>query len=160
MENVNGLIKRMNNNRKLEEIFDLPSVSNVVETDNVKNALNTAKEIKSNLPTILDDVDMAQHDIVMDDYADDAYQHARDIVDLGMTSEPRHSADLFQAAANMMRIALDSKNSKVDKRLKMYELELKKKKLELDERRFESMEPPNIDMNTDGKIFADREDLM
>lgn len=144
--------------KKLEEIFDLPSVSDVVDTSDVKNALDTAKEIKKNLPTILDDVDMAEHDVVMDDYADDAYQHAKDIVDLGMSSEPRHSADLFQAAANMMRLALDSKNSKVDKRLKMYELELKKKKLELDERKLAALEPAEIDMN--GRIFADREDLM
>ena len=144
--------------KKLEEIFDLPSVADVVDTEDVKNALKTAKNIKQNLPTILDDVDMAHHDVVMDDYADDAYTHAKDIIDLGMTSEPRHSAELFQAAANMLRIALDSKNSKVDKRLKMYELELKKKKLELEERKF-AMEQPEIDMNDD-RIFADREDLM
>lgn len=144
--------------KKLEEIFDLPTTSEVIPEDDVKTALDTAKDIKKQLPTILDDVDMAQHDVVMDDYADDAYQHAKDIVDLGMTSEPRHSADLFQAAANMMKVALDSKNSKVDKRLRMYDLELKKRKLDLEERKFE-MEQPEIDMN-DGRVYADREDLM
>lgn len=143
---------------KLEEIFDLPSVTDVVETDEVKNALDTAKEIKKELPTILNDVNMMDHDNIMDDYAEDAYQHAKDIVDLGMSSEPRHSADLFQAAANMMKVALDSKNSKVDKRLRMYELELKKKKLELEERKF-AVEQPEIDLNDD-RVFADREDLM
>ncbi len=145
--------------KKLEEIFDLPTTSEVISEDDVKNALDTAKDIKQQLPTILDDVDMDKHDVVMDDYADDAYQHARDIVDLGMSSEPRHSADLFQAAANMMKVALDSKNSKVDKRLRMYELELKKKKLELDERRLALIEPAEIDIN-DNRIFVDREDLM
>ncbi len=144
--------------KKLEEIFNLPTTSEVIE-DDVKNALDTAKNIKKELPTILDDVNMMAHDVVMDNYADDAYQHAKDIVDLGMTAEPRHSADLFQAAANMMKVALDSKNSKVDKRLRMYELELKKKKLELDERRLAQTEPAQIDMN-DGRVFADREDLM
>ena len=146
--------------KKLEEIFDLPTTSEVIsEEEEVKTALATAKDIKMNLPTILDDVDMAKHDVVMDDYADDAYAHARDIVDLGMTAEPRHSADLFQAASNMMRIALDSKNSKVDKRLRMYELELKKKKLELEERKLAITEPAEIDMS-DGRVFADREDLI
>ena len=146
--------------KKLEEIFDLPTTSEVIpEETEVKNALATAKKFKDQLPTILDDVDMAKHDVVMDDYADDAYEHAKDIVDLGMTAEPRHSADLFQAAANMMRIALDSKNSKVDKRLKMYELELKKKKLELEERKLAITEPAEIDMS-DGRVFADREDLI
>ena len=145
--------------KKLEEIFDLPTTSEVISEDDVKNALDTAKDIKQQLPTILDDVDMAKHDVVMDDYAADCYQHAKDIVDLGMSSEPRHSADLFQAAANMMKVALDSKNSKVDKRLRMYELELKKKKLELDERRLALIEPAEIDIN-DNRIFVDREDLM
>lgn len=146
--------------KKLEEIFDLPTTSEVIgEDEEVKNALQTAKDIKIQLPTILDDVDMAKHDVVMDEYADDAYEHAKDIVDLGMTAEPRHSADLFQAASNMMRIALDSKNSKVDKRLKMYELELKKKKLELEERKLAQTEPAEIDMS-DGRVFADREDLI
>lgn len=144
--------------KKLEEIFDLPTTSEIISEDDVKNALDTAKDIKKQLPTILDDVDMVKHDIIMDDYAEDAYQYARDIVDLGMTAEPRHSADLFQAAANMMKVALDSKNSKVDKRLRMYELELKRKKLELEERKF-AIEQPQIDMNDD-RIYADREELI
>ena len=41
----------------------------------------------------------------------------------------------------------------------MYDLELKKKKLELEERKLALIEPDELDMS-DGRVFADREELM
>lgn len=72
----------------------------------------------------------------------------------GMDIDPRHAADMFSAASNMLKVAHDSKNSKIDKRLKLYELELKREKLEIEKQKAKGN---FIDYNED---LTSREDIL
>jgi hypothetical protein len=47
-----------------------------------------------------------------------------------MNVESRYSGRMFQVAGNMLKVGLDAKVAKLDKKLKMVELQLKKQKLD------------------------------
>lgn len=147
-------------NKKLEETFDLPPAEPTKEDikELKENSTSLKKEIKrETAKSILDVEDINDHDEKMDMYATSSFAYAQNIYELGMDIEPRHGAEMFNAAANMMKVALDAKNAKIDKRLKLYELELKKQKLELDKSRTTGgfVEQYDSDM-----VVATREDLL
>ena len=74
---------------------------------------------------------------------------------MGENVEIRHSAEIFQSAAAMLKISLDARNSKVDKRLKLMKLQLDK--LRLDRIAPAQAEPTAID----GEVTTfDRNDLL
>ena len=50
--------------------------------------------------------------------------------DLGMTVEMRHAGEIFNASATMLKVALDARNSKMERKLKQLKLELDRVKLE------------------------------
>ena len=146
-------------NKKLEETFDLPqeeSKADIAKEMN-ENSTSLKKEVKrETAKSILDVDDINDHDEKMDMYATSSFSYAQNIYELGMDIEPRHGAEMFNAAANMMKVALDAKNAKIDKRLKLYELELKKQKLELDKGRVAGFtQEYDSDM-----VVATREDLL
>ena len=53
-----------------------------------------------------------------------------DLQDLGMNVEIRHAGEIFSSSSQMLKIAVDAKNAKVDKKLKMLKLQLDKLKLD------------------------------
>ena len=59
--------------------------------------------------------------------ATDAYD---DLMDLGMNVDPRYSARIFEVASSMLKNAIDAKNAKLEKKLKMIDLQLKKAQLD------------------------------
>ena len=71
-----------------------------------------------------------QHDREMDELADLAIKAHRDLQDLGMNVEIRHAGEIFSSSSQMLKIAVDAKNNKVDKKLKMLKLQLDKLKLD------------------------------
>ena len=51
-------------------------------------------------------------------------------MDLGMASEARHAGKFFEVAQTMMKNAIEAKNAKADKKLRMIELQLKKQRVD------------------------------
>jgi hypothetical protein len=47
-----------------------------------------------------------------------------------MNVEIRHAGEIFSSSSQMLKIAVDAKNNKVDKKLKMLKLQLDKLKLD------------------------------
>jgi hypothetical protein len=47
-----------------------------------------------------------------------------------MNSEARHAGKMFEVAATMLKNAVESKNAKADKKLRMIELQLKKQRVD------------------------------
>lgn len=138
---------------KLEETFNIePPKKEVKEEVSIRRKEVSMEKAKS----ILDISDILEHDDKMDLYAKESFTYAKEIYKLGMDIEPRHGAEMFNAAATMMKVALDAKNAKVDKRLKLYELELKKQKLDLDKSRSGGFAQ---DYDSD-MVIATREDLL
>ena len=79
-----------------------------------------------------------------------------DLMDLGMNVESRYSGRIFEVAGQMLKINLDSKVAKLDKKLKMVELQLKKEKLDKDNAHNLS----NDIVEAEGYVVSDRNSLL
>ena len=93
----------------------------------------------------------------MDGYATDAMNSFRELMDLGMNSEARHAGKFFEVAQTMMRNAIDAKNAKADKKLRMIELQLKKQRVDQQETSGSSSEDI---IDGEGFVIGDRNKLL
>ena len=139
-------------NKKLEDTFDLPSMEEALEeakaeesnSENkkadtekfeeaeieevtIKKALSTAEKIDRALPQV---TGLDSEDIDMDTYSQEAMKSYKDLMDLGMNVEVRHSGKLFEVASSMLKNAVEAKNAKLEKKLRMVELQLKKQRID------------------------------
>ena len=139
--------------KKLEEEFNLPPIVDVsvpletdeedteLDLDDIQNniveytgQLALAERTDAALPMVtgLEDVDRE-----MDEYAQKAMQTFDDLVDLGKNVEDRNAAPVFDSASKMLTAALQAKQAKTDKKLKMLELQMRQRKLDMEEKRLE-----------------------
>lgn len=120
--------------KMLEETFDLPSMDEAVDevevpsTEDVAAALEQAKDLEKQFKK-MDHYD--QHDEEMDELAAMAIDAHRNLQDLGMNVEIRHAGEIFSSSSQMLKIAVDARNSKVDKKLKLLKLQLDKMKIDM-----------------------------
>jgi RNase P/RNase MRP subunit p29 len=126
--------------RKLEEEFNLPPLEEVLPVEKkeskeiteveVKEALTNAEKIDSALPKVKD---LTAHDNEMEDIAQKALDSYDELMNLGMNVQDAHAGRVFETASKMLQIAMDSKNAKVDKKLKMIDLQIRKMRLDQNE---------------------------
>jgi hypothetical protein len=123
-------------NKRLEELFDLPSTEKEVNESLIESAeiSTVTQEAYSNLEKIenalpqVKGLDVA--DSEMDSLADLAQSSYKDLMDLGMQVDSRFSAEIFGVASNMLGHAITAKTAKINKKIKMIELQLKKAALD------------------------------
>jgi len=130
--------------KRLEEEFNLPPIEEVTEKaevveqevvelpatkQEVDDALDIAERINEALPQVKG---LADSDIELDDIATKALESYEELMRLGMNVQDVHAGRIFDNAANMLKVALDSKSAKIDKKLKMVDLQLKRQKLDQD----------------------------
>lgn len=99
----------------------------IIEASSISNALTTAEKIDFALPTV---VGLEAHDNDMDDIARKAVNTFNDLISLGGNVPDMHAGKIYEVAGQMLKTALDAKNAKADKKLKMIELQLKKVRAE------------------------------
>ena len=129
--------------KKLEEIFNLDTAQDTAESLNTKleseqndkddaqaNALIQEKIGLDKIDAALPQVDGLEDDKEIDQYSNESFQAYKDLMDLGMNIEPRFAGRIMEVASSMMNNAINAKNVKVDKKLKMIELQQKKMKLD------------------------------
>jgi hypothetical protein len=124
--------------KKLEEFFNLPpSVTAVVEEElpkksteqlmtearEVFSALTTAERVDLALPTV---TGLELHDSEMDEIATKAVKTFEDLIVLGGNVPDLHAGKIYEVAGQMLKTALDAKNAKAERKLKMIDLQLKK----------------------------------
>ena len=129
-------------NKKIEDVFDLPPIeANVnssyptdaeeeamgLDLDRMQQQLDVADKIDKALPQ---ERDLEAFDADMDNYAGQAMNAFKDLMDLGQNVEDRHAAGVFDVASKMMTNAITAKTAKMDKKLKMVQLQLQKAKLD------------------------------
>jgi hypothetical protein len=127
MSSVNG--KRF---KTLEDAFNLPSIDDdesVPTTEDVAQALADAKNLEKQFNK-MDHYDT--HDKEMDELAGLAVTAHKDLQELGMNVEIRHAGEIFTSSSQMLKIAVDAKNNKVEKKLRLLRLQLIKMKLDLE----------------------------
>ena len=145
---------------KLEETLDLPSLSKALDnrencneptTEEVQQALQQAHDLENQLQKI-DGYD--QHDEEMDELAQMAIQAHKDLQDLGMNVEIRHAGEIFSSSSQMLKIAVDAKNLKVEKKLRLM-------RLQLDKLRIDRMSKEDDDNTITGQVTRiDRTELL
>jgi hypothetical protein len=123
-------------NKKMEDFFNLPSAlveevtepimtrsEMMTEASQLYSSLTTAEKVDHALPTV---VGLDSHDNEMDEIARKAVNVFNDLISLGSNVPDMHAGKIYEVAGQMLKTALDAKNSKADKKLKMIELQLKK----------------------------------
>lgn len=126
--------------KKMEEFFNLPPSDEVddgpdeqltqktkdqlmQEATAIYSSLSTAERVDSALPMV---VGLDTHDSEMDDIAKKAVQTFEDLVSLGGNVPDMHAGKIYEVAGQMLKTALEAKNAKAEKKLRMIELQLKK----------------------------------
>jgi hypothetical protein len=156
--------------KKLEETFNIePTPEEVVETieeevpsieeskeltEILYKELKTTEKIDSALPLVSD---LNQHDKEMDDIHQKALDAFNDLVQLGMNVEVHAGAKLLETANQMLKTAMEAKDSKVDRKLKMINLQLQKAKLD---HNVKKSSPEGTELESDGAITIDRNELL
>ena len=128
-------------NKKIEDVFDLPPMESQtnssyptdedeklgLDLEKMQQQLDVADKIDAALPMVRD---LEALDADMDNYAGQAMNAFKDLMDLGQNVEDRHAAAVFDTASKMMTNAITAKTAKMDKKLKMVQLQLQKAKLD------------------------------
>ena len=152
--------------KKLEELFNLEKSEETSETlkdkletdqndkdDAQANALIQEKIGLDKIDAALPQVDGLEDDKEIDQYSNESFQAYKDLMDLGMNIEPRFAGRIMEVASSMMNNAINAKNVKVDKKLKMIELQLKKLKLDQNQGDDDAV-------TGTGTVIADRNELI
>ena len=129
--------------KKLEEEFGLPPIEEAsadqqgsVNSDEesaeqsittIEEALSISEKINGALAEVRG---MESHDSEMDDIAQQAVDSYEQLMSLGMNMTDMAAGQVFNNAANMLKIALEAKDSKVNRKLKQIDLMLKKARLD------------------------------
>jgi hypothetical protein len=129
--------------KKLEEFFNLSPVDDLeteieeqppktkdqlmIEAKEIYTSLSTAEKVDYALPTV---VGLDSHDSEMDSIADRAVRTFEDLIALGGNVPDIHAGKIYEVAGQMLKTALDAKNAKAEKKLRMIELQLKKVRAE------------------------------
>ena len=157
--------------KKLEETFNIdPAPEEVVETieeeipsieeskeltEMLYSELKTTEKIDSALPLVSD---LNQHDKEMDDIHKMALDAFNDLVQLGMNVEVHAGAKLLETANQMLKTAMEAKDSKVDRKLKMINLQLQKAKL--DHSIIKTGKGEGSELESEGSVTIDRNELL
>ena len=155
--------------KKLEETFNIePAEEEIVEqveeetpsieeskelTEILYAELKTTEKIDSALPLVSD---LNQHDKEMDDIHKMALDAFNDLVQLGMNVEVHAGAKLLETANQMLKTAMEAKDSKVDRKLKMINLQLQKAKLDHNI----SKNKDCFELESEGSVVIDRNELL
>ena len=154
--------------KKLEETFNIkpteegeeeiqketPSIEESKElTEILYTELKTTEKIDNALPLVQD---LNQHDKEMDDIHKMALDAFNDLVQLGMNVEVHAGAKLLETANQMLKTAMEAKDSKVDRKLKMINLQLQKAKLDYNV----SKNKDGFELESEGAVTIDRNELL
>lgn len=126
--------------KQLADTFNMDELSNDSDTDNnitedsaapttdeLMTALEKAKDLDKQFNK-MNHYDV--HDKEMDELAQLAIDAHKNLQDLGMNVEIRHAGEIFSSSSQMLKIAVDAKNSKVDKKLRLMKLQLDKLRID------------------------------
>lgn len=136
--------------KKLEELFDLPEVTtDDFSKEEIRQALTAANTIESSLPVEPEN----KTDTELDDITNKAMESFENLMSLGMNTEPRFSAPIFDSASKMLGHAVTAKLGKAQKKLKETELKMRLMKMEADKK------PNDTSIAVEARVW-DRNDLI
>jgi hypothetical protein len=123
-------------NTHLANTFDLADYPQPSQ-DDIRAAMENAQDLEKTLKDIngfdTQNVDLdgsATHDAEMDEISEMAVTAHRDLLEVGMNVDTRTAGEILGTSATMLKIALDARNSKMDKKLRLIKLQMDKMKLD------------------------------
>jgi hypothetical protein len=94
------------------------------------------------------------HETEMDEISELALEYSKTIYELGMSGEARMAAEIFNASATMLKISMDARQQKLEKKLKLM-------KLEMDQMKFDKANSKEPDEPEVGNVkVLDRNELL
>lgn len=91
--------------------------------------MTAMEKLEMSLPSVSG---LEKHNNAMDQISEKALDSYTDLMNVGMSASDRAASEMFGAASQMLKIALQARDSKADKHLKTLEILLKKAKLDKD----------------------------
>ena len=147
-------------NRQLEDLFNIPPAEALTEQE-VKLDLIAEEEtfLENDLASRVDRAlpqvrNIPETEGEVDHIADEAMATYREIKELAMNVEPRHSAELLAVAAQLLKTALDAKQGKTDAKLRTVNLQLQALRAKTKENT-----PAGV-TETQGRIVGNRNQLL
>lgn len=156
--------------KKLEELFGMTSSEDFEDEDarpeeNVKRnlpAMTETSKILDKIDAALPSVrDLSASDEEMDELAKLSKEAFENLMDVGLSVDPRFGGQILQTASAMMTNAINAKNAKIEKKLRMVELQLRKASLDQKERALAlKIKPDEDDSDTGTGVVMDRNALL
>lgn len=156
--------------KKLEETFNINPIEEdekVEETPTIEESkdlteilsteISTTEKIDASLPMVQG---LNEHDKDMDDIHQKAINTFEELVSLGMNVEVHAGAKLMETANQMLKTAMEAKDSKVDRKLKMLNLQLQKAKLDLAQDKEDKKNKSDDEIESEGSVVLDRNELL
>ena len=156
--------------KKLEETFNINPVEEddkVEETPTIEESrdlteilsteISTTEKIDASLPLVQG---LNEHDKDMDDIHQKAISAFEELISLGMNVEVHAGAKLMETANQMLKTAMEAKDSKVDRKLKMLNLQLQKAKLDLAQDKEDKKSKIDDEIESEGSVVLDRNELL
>lgn len=128
-----------------------PVVAEEIQT--AQAVIDMASRIDTALPTV---TDMASAERELDNLAEKAEGQSERLMDLGFNVDDRNAGKVFEVGATLLKVAVDARVSKLEKKLKMVELQLRKAKLD----QSGDKEETNIIDAESSTTLANRNDLV
>lgn len=124
--------------KRLEDLINIPSISEMKDAINKTEELSSAidesgveftlnEKLEAALPIV---ADIMAHDTDMDDIAKKAIDSYNDLCDMADNTPAMYSGKIYEVAANMLRTAMDAREAKLQKKLRIVEMQLKKLRID------------------------------
>lgn len=170
--------------KKLEEEFNLPPIEEIniplddeeatevdsmsltevqAEIEKTQGTMSVVDRADISLSTVVTGLETVEHE--MDEYAKRAMDTFDELVDLGKSVEDRNAAPIYDSASKMLTAALQAKQSKLDRKVKMIELQQRQAKIELETKKLEHQIAKDNNKLEDapevtGQVVADRATIL
>jgi len=138
--------------RRLEEELGLPHMDDPIidiaqheeQSAELLESLTTAEKLDYALTAV---TGVNEHDGEMNEISGKAITSYEELIELGKNSPPGQTGRIYEVAGQMLKTALDARNSKADRKIKLMELQLKKLKLEHDNGEGHQQKGEELDRN-------------
>jgi hypothetical protein len=126
--------------KRLEEVFNLPPLTGETDTEHTPTVADARAEIEvvQDAISVTEKINDAfrqirgleEHEADMDDIAEKAIDSYTQLMNLGMNVSDMAAGKVFAEASNMLKIALEAKDHKTQRKLDQINLMIKKARLD------------------------------
>lgn len=154
----------LKNQQNVEGDEDDPEITDELieqfEDDQKLNEVTTALESGLVPEDVVEARREREHEQTTTTIYKEAMQHAKDLMDLGYNVDTRSAGRIFENAANMFKIALESTNARREATLKQQKIQIEKRKIDLAERQYRGDKGNDGAVDSESVVVEDRNELI